>query len=382
VSRIDDLIAKLCPNGVEFKRLGDLARIRNGGDYKHLGRGDVPVYGTGGIMTRVDTAAYSKPSVLIPRKGSLDKLYYVDGPFWTVDTIFYTEIGNELVPKFFYYFLATQHLEDLNQAGGIPSLTQSVLNEIKIPVPPLQVQDEIVRALNLFMMLEAELEAELKARRQQFAYCMKALMTFAEDGRAKWATLGELGEFIRGRRFTKDDYVDSGLGCIHYGQIYTDYGTTATRTITFLPEEFRNKLRLARPGDLVIAATGENVEDVCKAVAWLGTDEVAAHDDCFIYRHELDPTYASYLFQSSGFQEQKVRYVSESKVVRISGVNMAKIRVQVPPLEDQKRIVEALNSFDALINDPSSGLPAEIAARRTQYEHYRHRLMTFKELAA
>lgn len=180
-----DKLQGLAPIGAPFFRLGDVVRIRNGRDYKHLGSGDVPVYGTGGVMTTVDTAAYSSPSVLIPRKGSLNKLYYVDRPFWTVDTIFYTEIGDRLVPKFFYYFLATQHLEEMNKAGGVPSLTQGELNEIKVPVPPLEVQREIVRVLDRFTELETELEAaletELIARRKQYQHHRDRLLTFGED---------------------------------------------------------------------------------------------------------------------------------------------------------------------------------------------------------
>jgi hypothetical protein len=194
VSHLHDLIKTLCPAGVEFKHLGDVARIRNGRDYKYLGDGDVPVYGTGGVMTTVDTPAYTKPSVLIPRKGSLHKLYFVDVPFWTVDTIFYTEIGDQLVPKFFYYYLLTQHLENLNQAGGVPSLTQSVLNELRMPVPPLDLQREIVRSLDSFQALEAELEAqlgaELEARRAQYAIigmCSSLSPAMTKSSGSQWA---------------------------------------------------------------------------------------------------------------------------------------------------------------------------------------------------
>lgn len=141
MSQIDELIAELCPNGVEFKRLGNIARIKNGKDHKPLNDGDIPVYGTGGIMRYVDTYAYDKPSVLIPRKGSLGNLFYVDVPFWNVDTIFYTEIDESLIqPKFLYYFLTTVGLGEMNQAGGVPSQTQTVLNELKIPTPPIEVQ--------------------------------------------------------------------------------------------------------------------------------------------------------------------------------------------------------------------------------------------------
>jgi type I restriction enzyme, S subunit len=180
MNQVSKLLTSLAPRGVEFIRLGELIKIKNGRDYKHLGGGDVPVYGTGGIMTYVDTAAHQGPSVLIPRKGSLNKLYYVERPFWTVDTIFYSEIGDRLVPKFLYYFLITQRLEELNKAGGVPSLTQSELNQLRIPVPPLEVQREIVKILDSFTELEAELEAELAARRQQYEHYRDKLLTFME----------------------------------------------------------------------------------------------------------------------------------------------------------------------------------------------------------
>lgn len=149
MSRIDDLIAEHCPDGVEFKRLGDIVRIKNGKDHKALGDGDHPVYGSGGIMRYANAYAYDKPSVLIPRKGSLGNLFYVDVPFWNVDTIFYTEIDeSQVLPKFLYFFLTTAGLGEMNQAGGVPSQTQSVLNELRIPVPPLEIQREIVKVLD------------------------------------------------------------------------------------------------------------------------------------------------------------------------------------------------------------------------------------------
>ena len=97
MSRIEDLIAEQCPDGVDFLSLGQVAHIKNGRDYKHLSEGNVPVYGSGGIMRYVDTAAANGPSVLIPRKGSLGNLFYVEGPFWVVDTIFRTEIDSSLI---------------------------------------------------------------------------------------------------------------------------------------------------------------------------------------------------------------------------------------------------------------------------------------------
>lgn len=165
---------------VEWKKLGEVCRIKNGRDYKHLGEGNIPVYGSGGIMRYVDTFVYDKPTVLIPRKGSLHNLFYVDTPFWNVDTIFYTEIDtNQILPKFLYHFLTTQNLENLNMAGGVPSLTQTMLNKLPIPLPPLSVQSRIVEILDKFTALEAELEAELELRKKQYQHYREQLLNFS-----------------------------------------------------------------------------------------------------------------------------------------------------------------------------------------------------------
>ena len=190
----------------------------------------------------------------------------------------------------------------------------------------------------------------------------------------------EIGTFTRGRRFTNKDFVESGVGCIHYGEIYTHYGLCASETKSFLRPELAATLRMAKMGDLVIAGTGESVEDIGKAVAWLGDDEVAVHDDCYIFSHSLNPKYMAYFFQSSHFNEQKVRHAAGAKMIRISSEGLGRIRIYVPPLEEQERIVSILDKFDALVNDLSSGLPAEIKARRQQYEYYRNQLLTFREL--
>ena len=192
--------------------------------------------------------------------------------------------------------------------------------------------------------------------------------------------MSEVGEFIRGRRFTNKDFAESGIPCIHYGEVYTHYGLSATETKSFVRPELAPTLRMAKTGDLVIAGTGENVEDIGKAVAWLGEDDVAVHDDCYIFRHSLNPKYAAYFFQSSQFNEQKVKYAAGAKMIRIQSEGLQKIRIPVPSPKEQARIVAILDKFDALTNDLSEGLPAEITARHKQYEHYRNRLLSFEEV--
>jgi type I restriction enzyme S subunit len=189
--------------------------------------------------------------------------------------------------------------------------------------------------------------------------------------------LGDVGEFIRGRRITKSDFVESGVGCIHYGEIYTRYGTTAVETFTFVRPELAARLRLARSGDLIIAATGENAEEVCKAVAWLGAGEIAIHDDCYLYRHSFDPTYISYVFQSSLFHDQKIRFAAGAKMVRVSGEKLARIRVPVPPLEVQREIAAILGKMESMGAELEGELEAELEARRRQYADYRESLLAF-----
>lgn len=138
-------------------------------------------------------------------------------------------------------------------------------------------------------------------------------------------------------------------------------------------------MRYAKPGDIVIAGVGETVEDVGKAVAWLGEGDVAIHDDCFAFRHSLNPKFVSYYFQTTAFHTEKSKHVARAKVKRMSWESLGKLFIPVPPLEEQARIVTILDKFDALVNDLASGLPAEIKARRQQYAYYRDCLLSFKE---
>ena len=168
---------------IKWVLLQEILEIKNGSDYKRFGEGQYPVYGSGGVMTYIDNFIYDMPSVLIPRKGSLNNLFYVETPFWTVDTIFYTIIDTtKVVPKFVFYYLQNQHLEKLNKAGGVPSLTQSVLNLIKFPIPPLEVQERIVKVLDNFDAICSDLgiglPAEIEKRQQQYEFYRDKLLTF------------------------------------------------------------------------------------------------------------------------------------------------------------------------------------------------------------
>ncbi|HJV77981.1 MAG TPA: restriction endonuclease subunit S [Paludibacter sp.] len=271
----------------------------------------------------------------------------------------------------------------------VVSLPMSELKKLLIPIPfpdnpkkSLEIQKEIVRILDTFTertdTLIAELTTELEARKKQYSYYRDKLYNFDEKV-VKHLPMGHdsIGKFIRGGGLQKKDFTESGVGCIHYGQIYTYYGTFANRTKTFVSEELAKKARMAKHGDLVIATTSENDEDVCKAVAWLGNEGIAVSSDACFYTHSLNPKYVAYFFQTEQFQKQKRSFITGTKVRRVNADDLAKIKIPVPSPKEQERIVAILDKFDNLTASISEALPKEISLRKKQYEYYRDLLLTF-----
>ena len=166
------------------KKLIDVAKIKNGKDWKHLGEGDIPIYGSGGIMGYVDTYSYDKPTVLIPRKGTITNIFYLEEPFWNVDTIYYTEIDRtQILPKYFYHFMKTVDLTKLDTGSGRPSLTQAILNEITIFVPSIEEQQRIVSILDKFETLTHSITEGLPLAIEQshklYEYYRELLLNFS-----------------------------------------------------------------------------------------------------------------------------------------------------------------------------------------------------------
>lgn len=396
----------MCPSGVEFKTLGEVGEfIRGNGLQKaDLTEVGVPAIHYGqvhtyyGIWTEAtksftDPALAAKlrrarPGDLIIATTSEDDAAVAKATAWlgevevavSGDAYIYR---HAIDPRYVAYFFHSDHFQGQKvryiTGTKVRRISGDSLAKVRIPVPPLEVQREIVRILDQFTQLEAELEAELEARRRQYEHYRDLLLTFREEPDVRWIPMGALGTFTRGRRFTKGDLVASGIPCVHYGEIYTHYGTSAVETLSRVRGDLAAQLRYARPGDVVIAGVGETVEDVAKAVAWLGDSEAAIHDDSFAFRSDADPVYIAYVMQTGAFHVQKEKHVSRAKVKRIGGEGLGKIIIPVPPLEEQRRIVSVLDKFDSLVNDLNVGLPAELVARRKQCAYYRDSLLTFRE---
>lgn len=407
MKNLETLIQELCPDGVEFRTMEEVFEIRNGytpskNNPDFWEGGTIPwfrmedIRQNGRILSDAIqhiTPAAIKGKGLFPANSIIIATTATIGEHALViaDSLANQRFTNLavrkslsacLLPKFvFYYmFVIDEWCKKNVNAGNFASVDMKRFKKLEFPLPPIEVQTEIVRILDKFTSLEAELDC----RKRQYEYYRDKLLSFDNVGgqEVEWKKMGEVGTFIRGNGLQKKDFTEEGVGCIHYGQLYTHYGTSATETITYCSSELAKKLRKAAKGDIVIATTSENVEDVCKAVAWLGEEEIAVSGDAFIYKHTQNPKYMAYLFQTASFFNYKKKKATGTKVIRLTGDAMGNYLAPIPSLEEQQRIVSILDRFESLTTSLQSGLPAEIAARRQQYEHYRDKLLTFKRKGA
>lgn len=294
---------------------------------------------------------------------------------------------NEVLSKWILHWVSSgefkKYLEENQSGSAYPAISDAKVKQFQIPIPcpenpkkSLEIQAEIVRILDTFTSLTTELTTELSARKRQFKHYRDELLSF-KNSEVEWKPLGEIGDFIRGKRFTKADYVDEGIDVIHYGEIYTEYGVSATHARSQVRAEMAASLRYAEPNDVVITDVGETVEDVGKAVAWLGNDKVAIHDHCYAFRHSMNPKFVAYCMQTTYFIADKAKYVVRAKVKTLLINGFSKVCIPVPPPEEQDRIVAILDKFDTLTSSISEGLPREIKLRKQQYEYYRDLLLSF-----
>ena len=429
MSKLQDLIDRLCPNGVEFKPLGEVFEMRNGytpskNESSFWEDGTIPwfrmedIRENGRILS--DSIQHITPAA-VKGKGLFEANTFILATTATIgehaliiaDSLANQQFTNLKVRKslsnlletkfvFYYMFVVDEFCKNNTNVSGFASVDMGKLKRMPFPIPPLEVQEEIVKILDRFADYAAELQVELQARKEQYEYYRNLLLTFnpsaygsgTDDeqkdditrwgGRSykiQWKKMGEIGTFIRGNGLQKKDFTESGVGCIHYGQIYTHYGTFADETKSFVSEKLAKSLLKVESGDIVLACTSENIEDVAKAVAWLGKDTIVTGGHSVVFKHKENPKYIAYFFQTALFFNQKKKYAYGAKVIDIKTDDLAKIEIPVPPKELQEKIVAILDRFETLVNDLSKGLPAEIEAVKAQYEYYRNKLLTFKDVA-
>ena len=429
MNKLQQLIDTLCPNGVEYKKLGEIANCYAGATPKTTNKeywvgGSIPWMSSGEVNKKIiketdnfiTQLGYDSCSTKLVPSNSV--VIALAGQGKTRGLVALTKIelctnqslcaivpSEKINSSFLYHFLSSQYqqLRAVSSGDGTRGgLNLKMVNSYIVPVPPLAVQEEIARILDRFAEYTAELQAELQARKEQYEYYRNLLLTFNPSAcgcgtddkqkdnvtmpppasyKIKWMAMGEIGTFIRGNGLQKKDFTESGIGCIHYGQIYTHYGTFADKTLTYVSKETAARSKIASQNDLIIAITSENMEDVCKCVAWLGENDIAVSAHATIFKHHENPKYLAYYLQTRAFESQKIKYARGAKVIEISPDQLAKIVIPIPPMAEQERIVSILDKFEALTNDLQAGLPAEIEARKQQYEYFRNKLLTFKKIS-
>lgn len=381
---------------VEWLPLGEVSALRRGRvmskGYLTENFGPYPVYSSqtanNGKIGSINTFDFDGEYISWTTDGAnAGTMFYRTGKFSITNVCGLITLKSKysLIYKFLFYWLTIEAKKHVYSGMGNPKLMSHQVENIPVPIPcpdnpekSLAIQSEIVRILDTFSALTAELTAELNMRKKQYNYYRDQLLSFnTEDVPHLPMGQKDIGEFIRGGTFQKKDFIDAGVGCIHYGQIYTYYGTYTEKTKTYISTALAKKCKRAQKGDLIIATTSENDEDVCKAVAWLGSEDIAVSSDACIYKHNLNPKYVSYFFQTEQFQNQKRQYITGAKVRRVNADNLSKILIPVPSMEIQERIVSILDKFDTLTNSITEGLPREIELRQKQYEYYRDLLFSF-----
>ena len=208
----------------------------------------------------------------------------------------------------------------------------------------------------------------------------KLLRELCPNG-VEYKKLGEIATISRGGNFQKKDFLTEGVPCIHYGQIYTKYGLFTDKTFTFISEECAKKQKMAQPNDIVMAVTSENIEDVCKCLAWLGDEPAAISGHSAIIHHNQNAKYLVYYFHSQMFFAQKRKLAHGTKVIEVTPDALVDITLPLPPIEVQREIVRMLDSYTESVVELQRQLTAELTARKAQYSHYRDKLLSYTSTA-
>ena len=415
MSKLDEMIRELCPDGVEYVKLGTLCSLitkQTGFDYTNHIKARL-------LMEPAENAVpYIQTKFFAGKNFNYQTDYYVpmdiveQFPKITLDekcilfSIVGASIGNvglfpgerkcflggaicvaKVLPQYdvdYVYYCVESHnvqhqIRRKTKGAGQATITVEDIREFEIPLPPIEIQSEIVHTLDNYtenvVKLQNQLTAELTARQKQYTFYRNKLLTFSGNEKAKIVkiSLGDIGPICMCKRILKSQ--TNTVEGVPFYKIGT-FGKKADAYIskeTF--DEYQSKYNFPKKGDVLISAAGTIGRTVVydgepayfqdSNIVWIDNDESIVLNSYLRYCYELKPWKVS----------------SGGTIQRLYNDNIAKAVIAVPPIEEQKRIVSILDRFDAISNDLTSGLPAEIEARQKQYEYYRDKLLTFKEVA-
>ena len=397
MSRLDELINKLCPNGVEFKCLGDIGQVKM---CKRILKsqtntnGGIPFYKIGTFGGEANAfiseelfqeyrEKYSYPKVgeiLISAAGTIGRTVVYDGePAYYQDSniVWLAHDESNILNTFLRYCYELKPW-NISSGGTIARLYNDNILKAKVPIPPLEVQREIVHILDSFTLLTAELTAELTARKKQYEFYRDELLSVKQN--IPIVKLGDIAtEFYRGSGIKRDEVTDTGIPCVRYGEIYTTYNTWFDKCVSYTKLDFVKSPKYFENGDILFAITGESVEDIAKSVAYIGHEKCLAGGDIVVMKHKQNPRYLAHVLATTEARMQKSKGKVKSKVVHSNVPSIKEIQIPLPSLDVQEKYANVLDNFEAICTNLNIGLPAEIEARQKQYEYYRDLLLTFAE---
>ena len=370
---------------VVWKPLGEVAELKRGTTItkKTSNEGIYPVI-SGGQQPAYYIDQFNRDGETITVAGSgayAGFVMYWNEPIFVGDAFSIKANGEQVLPRYIYHFLLSiqEKIHDLKSGGGVPHVYAKDVARFVIPLPPLSVQQEIVRILDKFTQLEAELEAELDCRKRQYEYYRNKLLTFNEIGggtKVEWKTLGEVFTLRNGYTPSKsnNDFWENGtIPWFRMEDIRLGSSILKEAIQTITPEAVKGKLF---PANTIIMATSATVgEHALIEVDFMCNQRFT----CFILNKEYQTLFdIKFLYYYFFLLDEKAKQsVNVSSFPSVQMNELRKWEIPLPPLEEQQRIATILDKFDTLVNSISEGLPKEIALRRKQYEYYREQLLRF-----
>ena len=398
MSKLEKLMQQYCPDGVEWIKIKDIAQVGTGSSNGNEADedGKYPFFVRSQIVKSKNDFEYDEEAIIIPGEGGIgDIFHYINGKYALHQRVYRIHFTTQQINvKFAFYYMKSafkRFIMTKAVSATVTSIRKPMIEDFEIPVPPLPVQEEIVRILDNFTELQAELQAELQKRKLQYNFYLDNLLNFNRGGyqaEVRWMKMSDIGTFYSGLSGkTKEDFQNGNAKFISYVNIFNNPSliTDVDDRVKILEGEKQNTIQY---GDLLFTGSSETPDEcgMCSVLTHHTEEKLYLNSFCFGFRFNdlsgINPEFMKFLFRSSVIRKLICKTANGVTRFNISKKEFAKIVIPIPSLAEQDHIASVLDKFYFLVVDLSSGLPAEIAKRRQQYEYYRDKLLTFKRKAA